>query len=87
MLQGDFVSLELRGGRVVFRYSMGDAGDQHRRKRAPEVTWHTVSTKDKYNTNEWVTALATFSKKDGEKHNIITNIGSIIFTFVQNVSV
>ena len=47
------MSIELRQGRVRFQYSTGQ--DER----------HTLETKEKYNTNEWVSVSATWSRIDG----------------------
>ena len=60
------MSLQLEGGRVVFRYSMGTSPEGGRRRSVPAGRWEALTTTNKYNTNEWVTARATFSQAEGE---------------------
>ena len=63
--------MELQDGHVVFRYRTGPAEDGQRRRRRNEgqdegQDWQMVRTKRMYNTNEWTTASATFSQKEGK---------------------
>ena len=58
IFQGDFVSIELRQGMVRFQYSTGHAER------------HTLETRNKYNTNEWVSVSATWSRTDGKTQDL-----------------
>ncbi len=54
-IQGDFVSLELRGGKVKFQYSTGQDSETY-----------TLQTSSQYNTNEWVSVSAIWAKREGK---------------------